>query len=227
MYFRRAALLFERSTVPAFVFLPLPIIIAPMKLLLARHGQSEWQVKTADGDLNPPLTALGESQAHRLGEYLAADGDPITAIIASPYQRARRTAEIVASYLGLPVAIEPDFREFDEWAAGWAPLAVSMWDMSPATPELKPGYSRFRTRVAAALRRVVESFDGADQLLLVTHAGTIGAQVRILFGSDTPRLWLNNTGLSLFEWGHPEREGSWVVHYLNRVEHLPTPMRTA
>lgn len=198
-----------------------------MKLLLARHGQSEWQVKTADGDRDPLLTPLGESQAHRLGEYLAAADDPIAAIIASPYQRARHTAEIVASYLALSVMVEPDFREFDEWSAGWAPLPVSMWNMAPATPELTPGYSRFRTRVAAALRRTVESFDDAAQLLLVTHAGTIGAQVRILLGSDTPRLWINNAGLSLFEWGHPERGGSWVVHYLNRVEHLPLPMRTA
>jgi broad specificity phosphatase PhoE len=198
-----------------------------MKLLLARHGQSEWQVKTADGDRNPPLTPLGESQAHRLGEYLATYEDLITAIVASPYQRARCTAEIVANYLSLPVTVEPDFREFDEWAAGWAPTAVSMWDMSPAIPELRPGYSRFRARVAAALRRVVEAYDDANQLLLVTHAGTIGAKVRILVGSDTPRLWMNNTGLSLFEWGHPERGGSWVVHYLNRVEHLPVAMRTA
>lgn len=198
-----------------------------MKLLLARHGQSEWQVKVEDGDLDPPLTALGESQAHRLGEYLVASADPIAVIVASPLQRARRTAEIVGSYLALPVATEPDFREFDEWAAGWAPLPMSMWDMAPAAPELKPGYSRFRTCVAEALRRVVEAHNGAEQLLLVTHAGTIGAQVRILLGSDTPRLWMHNTGLSLFEWGHPERGGSWVVHYLNRIEHLPPPMRTA
>jgi broad specificity phosphatase PhoE len=197
-----------------------------MKLLLARHGQSEWQVKTEDSTLDPPLTPLGESQAHRLGEYLAAY-DPISAIVASPLQRARRTAEIVASYLVLPVAVEPDFREFDEWSAGWAPLPVSMWNMAPATPELKPGYSRFRARVAAALRQVVDVHAGADQLLLITHAGTIGAQVRILLGSDTPRLWMNNTGLSLFEWGHPDRGGSWVIHYLNRVEHLPPTMRTA
>lgn len=198
-----------------------------MKLLLARHGQSEWQVKTADGDHNPPLTPLGESQAHRLGEYLAASEEPVTAIIASPYQRARCTAEIVANYLGLPVVVEPDFREFDEWAAGWAPLAVSMWDMSPTIPELAPGYGRFRARVLGALRRLVGNFDDTAQLLLVTHAGTIGAQVRILVGSDTPRWWMNNTGLSLFEWGHPERGGSWLVHYINRVEHLSPAMRTA
>ncbi len=199
-----------------------------MKLLLARHGQSEWQLRTRDGDLDSPLTALGEAQAHRLGEYLAAADDSITAIVASPLQRARRTAEIVASYLALPVAVEPDFREFEDWDDGWAPLAVSMWDMSPATPTLALGYSRFRARVLAALQRTVEAYaDTAAQLLLVTHAGTIGAQVRILLGSDTPRLWINNASLSLFEWGHPEREGSWTVHYLNRLEHLPPPMRTA
>lgn len=198
-----------------------------MKLLLARHGQSEWQVKMEDGDLDAPLTTLGESQAHRLGEYLAAGDESIAAIVASPLQRARRTAEIVATYLDLPVAFEPDFREFEDWLDGWAPLPMSMWNMSPNTPELKPGYRRFRARVLAGLQRAVEGCDGADQLLLVTHAGTIGAQVRILLGSDTPRLWMHNTGLSLFEWGHPERNDSWIVHYLNRVEHLPPSVRTA
>ena len=80
-----------------------------MKLLLARHGQSEWQVRVEDVDRDPPLTALGESQAHRLGEYLATSDDPISAIVASPLQRARRTADIVASYLNVTVANRTGF----------------------------------------------------------------------------------------------------------------------
>ncbi len=196
-----------------------------MKLLLARHGQSEWQIKAINGDPDGPLTALGEAQAHRLGAYLATY-EPLTAIVASPLQRARHTAEIVASYLALPVTLEADLREFDEWAAGWAPLPVAMWDASPATSELEPGYSRFRQRVGAALRRVVEEYDAAAQLLIVAHAGTIGTILRILIGSDTPRLWLANTGLTLVEWGHPERGQSWIIHYVNCVEHLPPALRT-
>ena len=43
-----------------------------MKLLLARHGQSEWQVRGDDAGEDAPLSSLGELQAHRLGAFLVA-----------------------------------------------------------------------------------------------------------------------------------------------------------
>lgn len=196
-----------------------------MKLLMARHGQSEWQARGDDAGEDAPLTRLGELQAHRLGAFLTK-GESVTTIVASPLRRAHRTAMIVASHLKLPVHVEPDLREFDEWSAGWAPLPASMWETSPATPDLAPGYDRFRRRVGAALRHIVEGNAGASQILLVAHGGTIGAILRILLGSDTPRLWASNASLHLVEWGQADREG-WVFHYLNNLEHLPPFMKTS
>ena len=196
-----------------------------MKLLMARHGQSEWQVRGDDAGEDAPLTPLGERQAHRLGAFLV-ERDSIEFIVTSPLRRAHRTATIVASYLDLAVHVEPDLREFDEWDAGWAPLPVSMWNTSPASPELAPGYDRFRKRVSSALRHIVEGNANASQFLIIAHGGTIGAILRVLLGSDTPRLWASNAALHLVEWGHAEREG-WVFHYLNNMEHLPVSMRTS
>ena len=195
-----------------------------MKLLLARHGQSEWQVRGDEAGEDAPLSPLGEKQAHRLGAFLVEQAS-IDLIVSSPLRRAHSTATIVDSYLKLGVHIEPDLREFDEWSSGWAPLPASIWDTSPATPELAPGYARFRRRISSALRHIVESNPTAAQILVVSHGGTIGAILRILLGSDTPRLWASNASLHLVEWGHAEREG-WVFHYLNNVEHLPKSMRT-
>lgn len=201
-----------------------------MKLLLARHGQSEWQVRGEDAGEDAPLSTLGELQAHRLGAFLAKQY-AIDLVFSSPLRRAYRTATIVDAYLKLGVHVEPDLREFDEWSAGWAPLPASKWDTAPATPELAPGYARFRRRVGSVLRHIVDGSaralpDAPDgQILIVAHGGTIGAILRILLGSDTPRLWASNASLHLVEWGHAKREG-WVFHYLNNLEHLPQFMRT-
>lgn len=197
-----------------------------MQLLLARHGQSQWQVEGDAAGSDAPLTSLGELQAQRLGDYLARMY-AVDAIFTSPLQRARRTAEIAAGYLDMPVTVEPDLSEFEDWDLGWAPLPASRWDVSPATPTLSFGYARYRARILAALQRIVESHLDGKTVLLVAHGGTLGAVFRILLGSDTPRLWLWNASLSLVEWGQRSRGESWILHLLNQMEYLPAFMRTS
>ncbi|MBN1877882.1 MAG: histidine phosphatase family protein [Anaerolineae bacterium] len=212
-----------------------------MKLLLARHGQSVWQVEGDSAGLDPALTQLGELQAHRLGAYLRDGGNGmpqtpsievplsplhIDAIIASDLRRARRTAEIVGEYLDLPVTFDAGFREFEEWEAGWAPLPRSMWDAAPTTPEFAPGYARFRAQVAAATRRTVEVHPPESTLLIVAHRGTIGTQLRWLFGADAFGLWLYNAALTEIEWHDPASAGKWSLRAFNNVEYLPPAMRT-
>ena len=192
---------------------------------MVRHGQSEWQVHRDPTVKNAPLTVLGEQQAHQLGPYLA-EAYAIDAIFASPLRRSHKTAMIAASYLGLPVTLDEDLREFDDWEAGWAPLPVSRWDMSPPTPHLNPGYEHFRAQVLAAMQRCVEPYLGDKTVLVVAHGGTIGVMLRILMGADTPRTWIWNAAINMVEWDRPEREGSWIFHYMNQMDHLPTAMRT-
>jgi broad specificity phosphatase PhoE len=54
-----------------------------MRVLLARHGQTEWNVL---GQLDSPLTAAGIAQAHDHAQTLADSG--LDAILASPLGRA-------------------------------------------------------------------------------------------------------------------------------------------
>jgi broad specificity phosphatase PhoE len=197
-----------------------------MKLLLARHGQSAWQVTRAGDGYDPPLTELGEQQAHLLGAYLAHTHQ-IGAIHASDLQRARHTAEIVASYLDLPVSLDPDLREYDDWEAGWAPNVTSQWDARPSEADLAPAYARFCARVEQALRRIADSNGNGETTLIVAHGGTIGTVWRMLLGSHTPRLATWNTALHRVEWQHSEWGTHWVFHYSNVMEHLPPDMRTS
>jgi broad specificity phosphatase PhoE len=76
-------------------------------IYLIRHGQTEMNsVGRFQGRLDSPLTALGEAQARRVGAQLAllaAELGGDWAIDASPLGRTRRTAELIAAEMGLPV----------------------------------------------------------------------------------------------------------------------------
>lgn len=79
-------------------------------LWLARHGETEWSVAgrhTSRTDV--PLTARGERQAIALGERLG--GVRFALVLASPRERARRTAELAGC--GDVLALDEDLVEVD------------------------------------------------------------------------------------------------------------------
>lgn len=79
------------------------------KVLLLRHGQSEWNADGRwQGQADPPLTDLGRHQALHACRSLGV----VDAIVASDLQRAAETAAIISSELGVgPVVLDPDLRE--------------------------------------------------------------------------------------------------------------------
>jgi len=73
-----------------------------MRLLIARHGQSTWNLEGRyQGHQDPPLSDLGRRQAHLLRVRLSRE--PLTAVYASDLERAWRTAEIIADEHRVPV----------------------------------------------------------------------------------------------------------------------------
>lgn len=67
-----------------------------MKLWVLRHGEAEPHGTRPDSERT--LTAHGREEVLRAAAQLI--GQPLTAIYASPYQRAQETAEIVRTALG-------------------------------------------------------------------------------------------------------------------------------
>ena len=148
-----------------------------LTLLLARHGQTDLNVDERwQGRLDQPLNVTGLAQAQQLALDLPIG---IDAIVASPMQRARQTAEPSARRLGLPVRLDADFRERDfgvfeglteaEAALRFPELAARQvayrWDEEP------PGAESTRAvvgRVARGLQRLREQHDG-QTVLLVLH----------------------------------------------------------
>lgn len=73
-----------------------------MRLWLLRHGQAGPYVRT--GDHLRELTERGRAETlHAAGHLL---GEPLEAILVSPYVRARQTAELVHEALGREPALQ-------------------------------------------------------------------------------------------------------------------------
>ena len=83
------------------------------RLLLVRHGQIDANVQRIwHGSTDSPLTELGEQQAARTAQHLAAERPQVAAVYASPLGRTRATAEPIARALGVQLEIEPGLAEF-------------------------------------------------------------------------------------------------------------------
>ena len=171
------------------------------KLLLVRHGQSEWNALGRwQGKANPPLTNLGKEQA-----LLAAKKLPDFSILASSdLVRARETAEIFArAHDKEPndIFIEPQVQERDagefsgltrdeidkkfpgylaqqRWPSGWEPDDVLI------------------KRLREGLGRIIASSTGSDSIVVVTHGGCIYA-LESLLGEEYRRI--SNLGGRWFE----------------------------
>ncbi|PHN21471.1 phosphohistidine phosphatase SixA [Pseudomonas sp. ICMP 460] len=72
-----------------------------MKLWILRHGEAQAQART-DAERN--LTEQGRGEVLRSAAHLI--GQPISAILASPYVRAQQTAELVRDALGFEPPIK-------------------------------------------------------------------------------------------------------------------------
>lgn len=71
------------------------------RLVLARHGESEWNARellTGWGD--PPLTRRGKAQAAAAGRRLLVEGGRIDVVYTSLLARARETAQIMLGACG-------------------------------------------------------------------------------------------------------------------------------
>ena len=76
-----------------------------MKLYVARHGQTQWNLEDkVCGRTDIPLTEVGFAQAQALAEK--TKDLPIDVILVSPMLRARQTAAPTAEKLGVPVIVD-------------------------------------------------------------------------------------------------------------------------
>jgi probable phosphoglycerate mutase len=174
------------------------------RVLLARHGQSEWNAEGRwQGQADPPLSDRGRRQAHEAARALGA----LDAIWASDLQRAAQTAAIISGDLGVgPVVLDPDLRERDagEFSGLTRDEIEARFPGHLAGGRRPPGWEPDEHLLARALRvvtRIAAAVPGGD-VLAVTHGGLVYT-LEAHLGADQLRLanlaarWLEVSGESL------------------------------
>lgn len=73
-------------------------------IVLARHAKSDWSQGLPDRER--PLNNRGMGDAPKMGKLLSAYGFSPDTILSSPAVRAKTTAQLIASQLSSPPAIE-------------------------------------------------------------------------------------------------------------------------
>jgi broad specificity phosphatase PhoE len=164
------------------------------RLLLVRHGQSEWNALGKwQGQANPPLTDIGREQARQAGSALGQ----FDAIFSSDLQRASETAVIISEILGIgPVVTDSDLQE--RCAGPWQGLTREEieegWPGALISGDRPEGYEldhQVLTRVMGALNRITDKANNYENILVVTHGGVIYS----IEGSDAiPMVRIPNLG---------------------------------
>ncbi|MFE3321325.1 bifunctional RNase H/acid phosphatase [Nocardia sp. NPDC059195] len=201
----------------------------PTRLLLLRHGQTALSVERRySGRGNPPLTDLGREQVERAAKMLAAKGD-IAAVVSSPLQRARSTAEAAAAALDVPLRILDGLTEtdFGDWegltfaeAAQSDPILHRDWLGDPSIPA--PGgesFDQVRERVEGVRRDLVALYPGQN-VVVVSHVTPIKTLLQLALGvgpSLLYRLHLDLASLCVAEF-YPD--GGASVRLVNDTSYL-------
>ena len=203
-----------------------------MRLYLIRHGESLWNAQDRiQGHGDSPLSAIGTSQATRLGRHLA--GAPIGAIYTSRLLRARQTAEIVGDTMRAPVIVRPDLHEIGLGAwEGKTPDEVNAhfdngfeaWRSRPTSvhiPDAEP-IASFRQRAVAAIESVIRE-TRVESAAIITHGGVIISYLAHVLGADFDfllrRLRINNTGVTILEALDAEHPSVLTVNDLQHLNH--------
>jgi broad specificity phosphatase PhoE len=175
-------------------------------VILARHGETDWNRRGIwQGHGDPPLNAEGRRQATELARRLVAE-QPVTAVYSSDLRRARETAELVASGLGLPVQLDPGLREMD--VGSWTGLTIAEIQERFGTDE-HDGEKRedFDARAVAAMHRVAATHEHAI-IVVVSHGGVARALQRHVLGDALPLLGNGEAEWYRYEDGRFTRVGN-------------------
>lgn len=184
-----------------------------MRLLIVRHGESEWnRIGRYQGQMDAPLSELGVSQAAALAERLQREH--LDAIFTSPLQRAARTAQALARFHPeVPFSEAPALLEIhhgdwqgrmiDEITAQYA-NELREWRMFPTRSQFPNGesFSNILKRVLDFKQQLFERYP--DKVVLVsTHDVVVKILVADALGMNMDcinRIWVTNASISVIEY---------------------------
>ena len=207
------------------------------KIITIQHTQSEQHLNKMIGSLSDwNLTALGIDQANNIGKRLSSEINANEYVLySSDLSRAKSTAEIVASYLGIIPIYAETLREFHlgeavghskEWAK--SNLRCSVYpetvDWSQNIDEMPFANSETKldvwNRVSEFLDNILRSTN--KNIIIVSHDGTLSILFAIWLGLDIKQLnrisFFGKTGGVSFL--SEDDHGNRIIHRLNDMSYI-------
>lgn len=143
-----------------------------MKLLIVRHGQTDWNLKgKAQGRTDTKLNKTGIKQAEEIRDKLL--NEVIDVVISSPLKRARKTAEIIASRRDIPIVCDKDITERSFGRYEGQEAKYIDFDAIKRSGEIGiETDEEFVIRIGRFLENVKKQYKDKT-VLIVSHRGTI------------------------------------------------------
>lgn len=175
-----------------------------MNLYIMRHGETDWNNQgLIQGSADIPLNDYGIELAERTRDGLAADGIVFDKIFTSPYQRAVRTAEIIAENQTVPVIVQEKIREMSFGA--YEGIKICELRTNPDYIEINKcfddpvhyvpegsaeSYEEVFERIQSFLNDVILPLEGTcENVLIVCHGAVIRAFISIIKGLPLSAYW--------------------------------------
>jgi 2,3-bisphosphoglycerate-dependent phosphoglycerate mutase len=165
-------------------------------LVLARHGQSEWNLKNLfTGWKDPGLTDVGVEEARTAGRRMKALGLTFDIAFTSALSRAQETLRLMLEEIGQPrletirdqALNERDYGDLsglnkDDARKRWGEDQVHLWRRSYDVPP--PGGESLKDTVARALpyyvQEILPRVMAGERVLVAAHGNSLRALVMVL-----------------------------------------------
>ena len=197
-------------------------------LFVIRHAESQWNpIGRYQGLLNPDLSERGEKQAKILAEELKNRG--IKVVYTSPLLRTKRTAEIIAETLGVPLIEDERVIEIDHgvWSGKLVdevkkefPEMFETWIREPWKVDFPDGENlrAVYERVKTFVEEIKKKHDG-ETVAVVSHTVPIRALYCAALNLPIEYFWsfgCDNASYSIIKF----EEDRTTLHKLNITCHL-------
>ena len=210
-------------------------------IILVRHGRTiltESHRISGRGGEDPQLSEAGKEDARKAAEALTLVGSTgpyakvlaPSVVVSSPIARARETASIIASKLGVEVETHDDIAEiaFGDWdghtnqevAANWSAL-YDQWrgDVRISPPGGGESLEEFDVRVNKGIAEILDKHEGKT-VIVVAHVMPIRGFIKKAIDATWPAYWRTSIApcsISIIRfWGDEAAE----ISVINQTNHL-------